>query len=92
MVKNAKNVRRNHKKVISGNLFQDTTLGGTYETRNLGTKHRPHWVIDDDEGNTIWVSKRSYRELFRPIFEETPVDVQDKPDLTEGELAYLWQS
>jgi len=86
MVKNAKSVRRNNKQVVGGNLFQHTTLGATYETRNMGTKHNPHWTIEDDKGETIGVSKRAYDKLFQPVYVDAPAQPEKpEPDLNMGD-------
>jgi hypothetical protein len=64
MVKDVISVRRKNNKVISGHLLKHTTPNETYEMRNMGTLHRPHWTIEDDSGKTIGISNRCYRAYF----------------------------
>ena len=88
MVKNAKNIRRNNKQVIGGGLYQHTTLGATYETRNMGTQHRPHWTIEDDKGETIGVSAAAYNDLFQPIYVDAPARPEDGENVNDFRAKY----
>ncbi|MEE8598517.1 MAG: hypothetical protein V3S69_03210 [Dehalococcoidales bacterium] len=86
MVKDARSLRRNNKGVPVGHHFAMTQPGGTYEARNVGTLHRPHWVFEDDRGTTVPLKTKEYIEFFRPVYVDSPQP--EKPEVGDTDVEH----